>query len=75
MIGWVAPADARTEAYTWPQTAFVGGIAIGSAGAGAIVEASGASPAFLVAAGVGALGAVLAIVRRRTVVPPRSYAV
>ena len=31
LIGWVAPPGARTEAYTWPVTAFVGGIAIGSA--------------------------------------------
>ena len=38
MVGWVAPEGARTEAYTWPVTAFVGGIAIGSALAGAIVE-------------------------------------
>jgi MFS family permease len=75
MIGWVAPPDARTEAYTWPQTAFVGGIAIGSALAGAIVEAAGASPAFLVAAAIAATGAVLAFIRRRTVAPPRSYAV
>jgi MFS family permease len=75
MIGWVAPPDARTEAYTWPQTAFVGGIAIGAALAGAIVEAAGPSPAFLVAAAVAALGALLAIARRRTLAPPRSYAV
>jgi predicted MFS family arabinose efflux permease len=75
MIGWVAPPDARTEAYTWPQTAFVGGIAVGAALAGAIVEASGAAPAFLVAAAVAAFGAVLAIVRRRTIAPPQSYAV
>ena len=34
LIGWVAPPGARTEAYTWPVTAFVGGIAIGSALAG-----------------------------------------
>ena len=34
LIGWVAPPGARTEAYTWPVTAFVGGIAIGSAHGG-----------------------------------------
>ena len=34
LIGWVAPAGSRTEAYTWPVTAFVGGIAIGSAHGG-----------------------------------------
>jgi MFS family permease len=75
LIGWVAPPDARTEAFTWPQTAFVGGIAIGAALAGTIVQHSGSSPAFLVAGGVAALGAVIAIVRRRTVAPPRSYPV
>jgi MFS family permease len=75
LIGWVAPPDARTEAYTWPQTAFVGGIAVGSALAGGIVEASGASSAFIVAAAVAAFGAVIAIARRRSVAPPRSYAV
>ena len=41
LIGWVAPPGARTEAYTWPVTAFVGGIAIGSALSGAIVESQG----------------------------------
>jgi predicted MFS family arabinose efflux permease len=75
LIGWVAPEDARTEAYTWPQTAFVGGIAIGSAISGGLVEASGSSPAFLVAAAIAAFGAVIAVTRRHTVAPPRSYAV
>jgi MFS family permease len=75
LIGWVAPPDARTEAFTWPQTAFVGGIAIGSAVAGLIVEHAGSSPAFLVAGAVAALGAVIAVLRRSTVAPPRSYPV
>jgi predicted MFS family arabinose efflux permease len=70
LIGWVAPSGARTEAYTWPVTAFVGGIAIGSAMAGGIVEASSWRLAFLVAAGCAAIGAVVAIVRRGTLVPP-----
>jgi predicted MFS family arabinose efflux permease len=75
LIGWVAPADARTEAFTWPQTAFVAGIAIGSALAGAIVERSGSSPAFLAAGAAAAVGAVIALLRRRTVAPPRPYPV
>jgi len=70
LIGWVAPPGARTEAYTWPVTAFVGGISIGSAIAGGIVEASGWSLAFLVAAAVAAVGAGIAVVRRGTLVPP-----
>jgi MFS family permease len=75
LIGWVAPPDARTEAYTWPQTAFVGGLSIGAASAGAIVEASGPTPAFLLAGAVAALGAVIAVARRGTVTAPRSYPV
>ena len=50
LIGWVAPPGARTEAYTWPVTAFVGGIAIGSAISGTIVEAQGWRVSFLIAA-------------------------
>ncbi len=69
LIGWVAPPGARTEAYTWPVTAFVGGIAIGSAMAGGIVEASSWRLAFLVAAGAAAVGAVVAVARRGTLNP------
>jgi MFS family permease len=74
MVGWVAPAGARTEAYTWPVTAFVGGIAVGSALAGAIVEGPGWSTAFLVAGGVGTIGTVIAVSRRHTLVAPVSAA-
>ena len=70
LIGWVAPKGARTEAYTWPVTAFVGGIAIGSALAGAIVEATTWRTAFLVAAAFAAAGTIVAVTRRRTVVQP-----
>jgi len=70
LIGWVAPPGARTEAYTWPVTAFVGGIAIGSAMAGGIVEASGWRLAFVVSAAAAAVGAVVAVARRGTISPP-----
>jgi MFS family permease len=70
MVGWVAPPGARTEAYTWPVTAFVGGIAIGSALAGAIVESASWRTAFLIAGGVAALGALIAVAGRHTVAPP-----
>ena len=74
LVGRVAPAGARTEAYTWPVTAFVGGISVGAALAGVIVEGPGWRVAFLVAAGCAAIGAALAVVRRRTLVaiPVRS---
>jgi MFS family permease len=70
LIGWVAPPGAKTEAYTWPVTAFVGGISIGSAMAGGIVEASSWRLAFLVAAGAAGVGAVVAFSRRATLAPP-----
>jgi MFS family permease len=69
LIGWVAPAGSKTEAYTWPVTAFIGGISIGSAMAGGIVEASTWRLAFLVAAGAAAVGAVVAFSRRATLNP------
>ena len=69
LIGWVAPPGARTEAYTWPVTAFVGGIAIGSALAGTIVEAESWQLAFVIAAAMAAGGALVAVARRATLTP------
>jgi MFS family permease len=69
LVGRVAPAGARTEAYTWPVTAFVGGISVGSALAGVLVEGPGWRVAFLVAAGCAAAGALLAVSRRHTLAP------
>ena len=70
LVGWVAPEGARTEAYTWPVTAFVGGIAVGSALAGVIVEAASWRTAFLAAGAVAALGTLVAVARRHTIVEP-----
>ena len=70
LIGRVAPPGARTEAYTWPVTAFVGGIAIGAALAGLLVEGPGWRVAFVVASAFAAAGALLVFVRRRTFVTP-----
>jgi len=71
LIGWVAPEGARTEAYTWPFTAFVGGIAFGAALAGTIVEQASWRTAFVVAAAFAAAGAVVAVSLRRTVTEPQ----
>jgi len=68
LIGWVAPEGSKTEAYTWPVTAFVGGIAIGSALAGTIVEQSSWRTAFLLAAAFAFVGTLVAVTRRGTVV-------
>jgi MFS family permease len=70
LIGRVAPAGARTEAYTWPVTAFVGGISVGSALAGLLVEGPGWRVAFLIAASCALAGAGLVWARRHTFAEP-----
>ncbi|HEY7073912.1 MAG TPA: MFS transporter [Solirubrobacteraceae bacterium] len=72
LVGGVAPAGTRTEAYTWPITAFVIGIAAGNAVAGGIVDGPGAQAAFLVAAVCAAAGTVVAAVGNRTLAPVTS---
>jgi MFS family permease len=69
LVGGVAPPGMRTEAYTWPITSFVGGIAAGAALAGSLVEGPGWQTAFLIAAAISAVGAVAALIGRRTLVP------
>lgn len=71
LVGRVAPAGSATEAYTWPVTALVAGIAVGAASAGSIVEAADWRAATLMAAGLGVLGSATAILRRRTLAAPR----
>jgi hypothetical protein len=66
IAGDVAPVGAETEAYTWPITALVGGIAAGNWSAGALVEAVSWQSAFLAAAGAVAVSAALAAARWRT---------
>jgi MFS family permease len=50
LVGLVAPAGMRTEAYTWMITLSVAAGAVGSALAGVISDHAGAGPAFLLAA-------------------------
>jgi MFS family permease len=69
LAGVVAPPDSETEAFTWPLTAMVAGVALGAATAGGIVEASGWRAAVVIAAGVAAVGAALSLARRSTLVP------
>jgi MFS family permease len=72
LVGGVAPEGARTEAYTWPVTAFVGGIALGNAVAGGVVDGPGWRVAFLVAVVCAAAGALVAAVQNRTLRPVAS---
>jgi MFS family permease len=68
LAGAIAPEGARTEAYTWPLTALVAGIALGSAAAGAITDASSWQAAVLLGAAAAAVSAVVSASRRRTLV-------
>lgn len=73
LIEQVAPARRLTEALGMLHTGLAAGVALGSAAAGAVVDAAGASPAYLVPAAGGALGVCCAVltwlvVRRRPAV-------
>jgi MFS family permease len=66
MVGDVAPPGAVTEAYTWPLTALIAGVAAGSTLAGALVEAADWRAAMLAGAASGLAGAAVAWSRRGT---------
>jgi MFS family permease len=69
LVGDVALPGARTEAYAWPVTALVAGLAAGNAVAGAIVESTDWRAAIVVAIAVGILGGAVAFMRRGTLTP------
>jgi MFS family permease len=63
LVGRIAPASMLNEAYTWIVTVSVGGSAAGGAIAGVIVDQPGGLPwAFVFAAGVLAVAALIAAV-------------
>ena len=63
LVGRIAPAAMLNEAYTWVVTVSVAGSAVGGAVAGAIVDQPGGLPwAFVFAAGVLAVAALVAAV-------------
>jgi predicted MFS family arabinose efflux permease len=66
LAGVVAPEGARTEAYTWPLTALVAGIAAGAATGGVLADATSWQAAVLVAAVAAGLGAAVSAGRRST---------
>jgi hypothetical protein len=74
LIGDVAPPGALTEAYTWPITAVIVGMAAGNAAAGGLVEGPGWQVAFLVSVVGAAGGALVAMTRRATLLPAPSSA-
>jgi MFS family permease len=61
-----APPGTKTEALTWPLTALVGGIAVGAAAGGALIDAADWRAAALAAVLGAATGALVATARRET---------
>lgn len=70
LAGMVALPGTETEAYTWPLTAIVAGIAGGAGIAGVLVDAAGWRTAALTAVGCAAASSVLALTRRGTLHRP-----
>jgi MFS family permease len=68
LVERVTPPGTATEAYTWPLTALVGGVSLGAAAAGSIVEASSWTTAVFVATAVASIGATVVVSRRATLV-------
>ena len=69
LAGQLAARGTVTEAYTWLGTGMGGGIAIGAAAGGAVVEGAGTWEAFLLSAAAVGLGALLAATRRWSLQP------
>ncbi|MGZ5338819.1 MAG: MFS transporter [Thermoleophilaceae bacterium] len=70
LVGQVAPAGTSTEAFTWPLTALVAGVALGAATAGVVIEASSWAGGVVVAMAVGFVGATVVGARRGTLTAP-----
>jgi MFS family permease len=70
LVERVAPAGTSTEAFTWPLTALVAGVAVGAATTGSVIEASSWAGGVVVAIAVGLVGAAVVVARRATLAPP-----
>ena len=70
LVDRVAPAGTSTEAFTWPLTALVAGVAVGAATAGSVIEASSWAGGVVVAIAVGLVGAAVVVARRGTLALP-----
>jgi MFS family permease len=69
LAGTVALPGTETEAYSWPLTALVAGVAAGAAIAGVMADGAGWRAAVIVGACSSALGATISLARRGTLVP------
>jgi MFS family permease len=68
LVTQVSPRLAITESYTWMSGALTGGVALGAAAAGALVDASGWRAAIVCACAVTASGGAITLARRNTLV-------
>ncbi len=66
MVDGATPAGTAAEAFAWLATAMEIGSALGAAGGGALIGHTGATGAFVLAAGAGALAVLLTVARART---------
>jgi MFS family permease len=69
LAGVVAFPGSETEAFTWPLTALVSGVAIGAAAAGALADGPGWRAAVLAAVVMAGVGALVSLARRETLRP------
>ena len=70
IVSRIAPGGAVTEAFTWPLTALVGGLSLGVAAGGVIVDSSGWAAALATGIAVAGLGACFVMARRGTLAVP-----
>ena len=71
LVERVSLRGTATEAFTWPLTALVSGVAVGASAAGALVESSSWTAGVVAAVAVSAVGAALLLMRRDTLSEPR----
>jgi MFS family permease len=69
LISLVAPRGTGTEAFTWLMTALIAGLSLGTATAGAVIEAAGWPEAVLAGVAVAGAGAVATFARRSALRP------
>jgi predicted MFS family arabinose efflux permease len=68
LLGANAPRGTTTEAFAWNGSMIFGGSAIGTAAAGALIDAAGATAGLAVTATAGALTLAVSLVNRRSLV-------
>ena len=69
LAGVVALPGSETEAFTWPLTALVSGVALGAAAAGSLADGPGWRAAVVSAVVAGLVGALVSVARRETLAP------